>query len=84
MLGYGQQAGGTHPTGMHSCLNFQHYEKWFNKNAPIFTPKSKYLSQFTFPSKNASTDTLHKEESAIKSMSDPIHRFLLRKIPGIR
>ena len=20
MLGYGQQAGGTHPTGMHSCL----------------------------------------------------------------
>ena len=21
MLGYGQQAGGTHPTGMHSCLN---------------------------------------------------------------
>ena len=21
MLGYGQQVGGTHPTGMHSCVN---------------------------------------------------------------
>ena len=21
MLGYGQQAGGTHPTGMHTCMN---------------------------------------------------------------
>ena len=24
MLGYIQQAGGTHPTGMHSCLNYDH------------------------------------------------------------
>ena len=23
MLGYGQQAGGTHPTGMHSCLKYK-------------------------------------------------------------
>ena len=25
MLGYGQQAGGTHPTGMHSCFNNRHF-----------------------------------------------------------
>ena len=27
MLGYGQQAGGTHPTGMHSCLGIPFVEE---------------------------------------------------------
>ena len=28
MLGCGQQAGGTHPTGMHSCLPFYQFLKF--------------------------------------------------------
>ena len=29
--GYGQQAGGTHPTGMHSCLSyFKRFKSYFN------------------------------------------------------
>ena len=26
MLGYGQQAGGTHPTGMHSCFRYNRFD----------------------------------------------------------
>ena len=29
-MGYGKQAGGTHPTGMHSCLIFYHYIIYFS------------------------------------------------------
>ena len=27
---YGQQAGGTHPTGMHSCLFSDHFCRWYD------------------------------------------------------
>ena len=30
MLGYGQQAGGTHPTGMHSCLYYLYLDLQHN------------------------------------------------------
>ena len=43
MLGYGQQADGTHPTGMHSCF-LRHYV-YFNKTTKIFTTQNYCLTK---------------------------------------
>ena len=45
MLGYGQQAGGTHPTGMHSCIE---NKKWV---------QSKFTVKFTFLIKPATPNS---------------------------
>ena len=43
MLGYGQQAGGTHPTGMHSC--FLRRYVYSNKTIKIFTTQNYCLTK---------------------------------------
>ena len=47
MLGYGQQAGGTHPTGMHSCFKKIVFSRHslFLKNDKTFTIKEKLNKQ---------------------------------------
>ena len=42
MLGYGQQAGGTHPTGMQSCDNNRACYKYQRKNLKFCSGKRKF------------------------------------------
>ena len=54
MLGYGQQAGGTHPTGMHSCLKIFWTRELISLSILFLTNVIKLLILLTFISSSKS------------------------------
>ena len=67
MMGYGQQAGGTHPTGMHSCLPMQSpfcklsliSKKKKKINSAVFLEGSKFLITPNLKSNNKGSGNSH-------------------------
>ena len=71
MLGYGQQADGTHPTGMHSCDEY-------------YLPSRKLLVQGAIQRYNTGKSDVTKRRSAAERPGSPVPQLLLEHGSGLQ